>query len=240
MYDLGIVIPTYNEKDNIDNILNVLNNVFIDDKYKVKILVMDDSSPDGTGELIREYIDSKKSKLDLELIVRSGKQGLASAYIQGFQYLVDKFNPNFVMSIDADLSHNPTYIPYMLEMAKLQGLDLVIGSRYIEGGGVKNWGLYRKLISKMGSLYAKTILQVPINDLTGGFNLYKSKILNEINLDSIKAHGYLFQIEMKYRISKISKKILEFPIIFTDRVNGKSKMSKMIILEALVGVWKIR
>lgn len=241
MYNLGIVIPTYNEKDNIVKMLDLLNSNLNNKGHKIIILIMDDSSPDGTSKIVQEYISNHKIEdITTELKVRAGKEGLATAYTQGFQYLIDNYNPEFLLSIDADLSHNPKYIIPMLEKITKENLDLVIGSRYVTGGGVENWGFVRKMLSKGGSIYAKTILGVAINDLTGGFNLYRSSIFKSIILDHIKARGYLFQIEMKYRTTKAGYKVSEYPIIFTDRINGKSKMSKKIILEALLGVWGLR
>jgi dolichol-phosphate mannosyltransferase len=241
MYNLGIVVPTYNEKDNIINLIDQLSSNLKDKSINTILLIMDDSSPDGTGEIVRDYINNHNFDfLTIELKVRAGKQGLASAYTQGFQYLIDNYSPSYLLSLDADLSHDPKYIPLMYNLIDKENQDLIVGSRYVDGGGVLNWGIFRKMISKGGSLYAKTILGININDLTGGFNMYRSSLFDTIELSSINAHGYLFQIEMKYRVSKITNNYKEFPIIFADRVNGKSKMSKLIILEAFLGVWKLK
>jgi dolichol-phosphate mannosyltransferase len=241
LYNIGIVTPTYNEKDNILDMLNLLNASLSNSGLKCVILVMDDSSPDGTSQIVSDYISNFKSdNITLELKVRAGKQGLATAYTQGFAYLIEKYEPEFVMSIDADLSHNPKYIPKMYQKAIIEQADLVVGSRYVKGGGVKNWGIDRKVLSKGGSLYAKTILGVGINDFTSGFNLYNTKIFKKLDLDKVNARGYFFLIEMKYKIYKLGFKVVEFPIVFVDRVNGASKMSKSIFMEAVTGVIKLR
>jgi dolichol-phosphate mannosyltransferase len=241
MYNLGMVVPTYNEKDNIINIIEKVVTELKDKNINIVLLVMDDSSPDGTGEIVREYINTHSYDfLTLELKVRAGKQGLATAYTQGFRYLIDNYNPTYVMSMDADMSHDPKYVAPMLTKMENDNLDLIVGSRYVEGGGVVNWGPQRKAISRFGSLYAKSILGSRLNDMTGGFNIYRANVFNSIDLTEIKAHGYLFNIEMKHRVNKITTRIAEHPIIFVDRVNGKSKMSRMIILEAFTGVWGLR
>jgi dolichol-phosphate mannosyltransferase len=240
-YNLGLVVPTYNESENILNLMNLLVDNLNTKEIVTKVLIMDDSSPDGTSDIVKEYIQNNVfDNISFELKTRPGKQGLATAYTQGFSYLIEQFNPTYVMSIDADLSHNPKYIYPMYETIIESQSDLLIGSRYVKGGGVENWGPVRKFISRGGSLYSKLILSVNINDLTGGFNLYKSTIFQKLKLEDINASGYLFQIEMKYRTKKLGFKVNEFPIIFTDRVNGQSKMSKSIFAEALIGVIKLK
>lgn len=241
MYNLGIVIPTYNEKDNIINLLSLVVDNLEQKDMKTFVLIMDDNSPDGTKDLVANFIENNTFKnIKFELKVREGKQGLATAYTQGFEYLINNQKADVVMSLDADLSHNPKYIYPMYELLIKTNKDLIVGSRYIEGGGIENWGPQRKFISKAGSLYAKTILGSPINDLTGGFNLYRSRVFDIVKLESINARGYLFQIEMKHRMVAAGFKELEYPIIFSDRVNGQSKMTKSIIFEALTGVWKLK
>jgi dolichol-phosphate mannosyltransferase len=241
MLNLGIVIPTYNEIDNIDTLLNSLTLELESTELKTRILIMDDSSPDGTGEKITKWIkDHDFKNTIIELHTRAGKQGLASAYTQGFSYLIERFQPEFLLSMDADMSHNPEYIEGMVNKMKNENLDLVVGSRYIKGGGVVNWGWIRKLISRGGSIYAKKVLGMNINDLTGGFNLYRRSVFNRLDLDNIKAQGYLFQIEMKYRTAQNKFILGEYPIIFADRVNGQSKISKFIIIEALLGTIGLR
>lgn len=227
-----IIIPTYNEKDNITSIIDEIEIVMKD--YDISILVVDDASTDGTVELIENKIFLYNN---IHLLKRNGKFGLASAYIDGFKYGIELGFDTFIQ-MDADFSHNPSYIPVMLE--KLETNDVVIGSRNIKGGKIYGWGIIRNLISKGGSLYSKIILNCPINDLTGGFNGWHLDILNKINLDSIISKGYCFQIEMKYKAFKNKAKIVEFPIVFEDRKFGKSKMSKSIFFEALFNILKIR
>ncbi len=235
---LGIVVPTYNEKDNISDLLNLIKENIAKLDVKTTVLVMDDSSPDGTADIVGQLQTELNGKnFEIKLKVREGKQGLATAYTQGFAIIQP--DVDYLMSMDADLSHQPKYIKNFLAKAK-EGFDLIIGSRYIQGGGVVDWGVVRKLISKMGSLYSKTILGVKINDFTGGYNMYKSELLNKKFLDGVKARGYLFQIEMKYRLAKQGVKFAENPIIFPDRTKGQSKISKKIIIEAFLGVWKLK
>ena len=235
---LGIVVPTYNEKDNISDLLNLIKENVAKLDAKTTVLVMDDSSPDGTADIVGQLQTKLNGKnFEIKLKVREGKQGLATAYTQGFAIIQP--DVDYLMSMDADLSHQSKYIKNFLAKAK-EGFDLIIGSRYIQGGGVIDWGVVRKLISKMGSLYSKTILGVKINDFTGGYNMYKSELLNKKFLDGVKARGYLFQIEMKYRLAKQGVKFAENPIIFPDRTKGQSKISKKIIIEAFLGVWKLK
>lgn len=240
MYTLGIVTPTYNEISNIPILIEQLDSVVSANKIKTKLLIVDDSSPDGTAFLVKDLINKFQSEyLTIDLLERTGKNGLSTAYIQGFGKIIDECE--FLLSLDADLSHQPKYIPQFLSLAKAHELDFVIGSRYIKGGGVENWSLIRKLISRFGSLYSSFILGVGINDFTGGYNLYKSAFVKRFDLEnSIKATGYLFQIEMKYKMFKFAGKFIESPIIFPDRVFGESKMSGSIIKEAAIGVIKMK
>ena len=225
-----IIIPTYNEKDNIDKIIN---EIFLQSIDNLEILIVDDNSADGT----KEILDKLKSQNKINLIERSSKQGLASAYIEGFKYAIEH-NFDFIIQMDADFSHNPKYLNEII--SNLKTYDVVIASRNIEGGNTKGWSLFRNLISKCGSNYARLILNCPINDLTGGFNGWRREILNKINLDKIISKGYLFQVEMKYKAYKSKAKIIEIPIIFEQRKHGKSKMSLSIFFEALFNVIKIR
>ncbi|ACL70248.1 polyprenol monophosphomannose synthase [Halothermothrix orenii] len=227
-----IIIPTYNERENIKDLLREVFNINED----IDILVVDDNSPDGTAELVKE-LKEQKYKTRLHLLVREGKLGLASAYITGFKWAL-KHNYQYIFEMDADFSHNPVYIPDFLE--KLKNYDLVLGSRYVEGGGVKDWGLIRKIMSRGGSLYARLILNLPYHDLTGGFKGFRREVLEAIDLDSVKSEGYSFQIEMTYRAHLKGFNIKETPIIFEDRTLGKSKMSKKIFMEAVFMVWWLR
>lgn len=228
-----IVIPTYNE---IENIKEIISKDF-DINPDVSILVVDDNSLDGTGALVDNLIKDKVFGDRLHILHRSGKLGLGTAYIQGFQWAMENGFDIFI-SQDADFSHNPIYIKDMLDAIK-NGADVCIGSRYVKNGGVKNWGIGRKIISKGGSLYARFLLLSSIKDLTGGYNCYTRKSLEKINLKTIISNGYCFQIEMKFRNILAGLKIVEIPIIFEDRRVGKSKMSKKIFFEAMLNVVKM-
>lgn len=229
-----IIIPTYNERENIkDLIFSVFQSL---KKNPCHILVIDDNSPDGTYTLLEE-LKKNQFKNKISLIKRERKLGLGTAYIKGFQWGLDRGYDLFI-EMDADFSHNPVYLPEMIKLS--ESYDFIIGSRYVTGGGIKGWGKKRKLISKGGSLYAKTILSCPINDLTGGYNLWQKKVLLDIDINNIISEGYSFQIEMKYRAYKRGFKFYEFPIIFEDRALGLSKMSKKIIREAIIAVWKLK
>ena len=227
-----IIIPTYNEEQNIKEIIDKIEQVL--NSVDFSILVVDDNSKDKTPFLVSE---SMKKYSNIMLLNRNGKLGLASAYIDGIKYGIEKGFDSFI-EMDADFSHNPKYLPIMFE--NLSNYDLVIGSRNIKDGSVVGWGLARNIISKGGSLYSKLILNCPINDLTGGFNGWKLDLINKIGLDNIISKGYCFQIEMKYRAYKNNAKIKEFPIIFEDRKYGKSKMSKQIFIEAFLNIIKLK
>lgn len=232
MEKLLIIIPTYNEAQNIKSFLEKIYNSCKNIDYS--ILVVDDNSPDKTAEIVKDWsLDHQ----NCYLLSREKKEGLGKAYIAGFKWGLER-GYNFFCQIDADFSHSPEYIPLFL--GKIKNYDFIIGSRYVKGGSVKGWGILRKIISRGGSLYSKIILSSKINDFTGGFNLWSKKVLECINLDSLYSSGYSFQIEMKYRASKKGFKFYEYPIIFIDRENGKSKMSKSILFEAIINVLKLR
>lgn len=227
-----IVIPTFNEELNIKNIIERICDTL--KGYDFGILIVDDNSKDSTAQIVK----SMQSNFDnLYLLQRGGKYGLASAYIDGFKYGADLGFKAFIQ-MDADFSHNPEYLPIFFD--KLKENDVIIASRNISGGKVLNWGFFRNLISKGGSLYSRLILKCPIKDLTGGYNGWRLDILNKIGLNNIISRGYAFQIEMKYRAYKSEAQILEFPIVFEDRKFGKSKMNKRIFFEALLNVIKIK
>jgi len=228
-----IIIPTYNERDNIEQLLNVVFKTL--KKIPVNILVIDDNSPDETYAIVEKLM--KKHRKKLFLVKRKEKSGLGTAYVYGFKWGLSRGYENFI-EMDADFSHKPEYLKHMIELSSKY--DFIIGSRYVKGGGIEGWGLYRRILSRAGSLYSKTILGCSINDLTGGFNLWKKKVLLGIDVKNIISEGYSFQIEMKYRAFRKGFKFQELPIIFTDRTLGVSKMSKAIILEAAVAVWKFR
>ncbi len=225
-----VVIPCYNEAGNIREI--------IAEDFKlnpdIHILIVDDNSPDGTADIVDELIASGEYENKLHIMKRAGKLGLGTAYIEGFTLGLANGYDIFI-SQDADFSHNPIYIEEMMELVE-KGSDLVIGSRYTKGGGVRNWGFVRRLISRGGSLYARILLLSKVNDFTGGYNCYTRKSLELINLSTIISNGYCFQIEMKFRNVLAGLKILETPIIFEDRRVGQSKMSKKIFIEALFNV----
>jgi len=227
-----IIIPTLNEAENISLIIREINSVLLNQTFS--ILIVDDASNDGTQEVINEL---QKEFNNLFILKREAKLGLASAYIDGFKFGIEKGFDAFIQ-MDADFSHNPKYLLQMFD--KLKNNDVVIASRNIKGGKTLGWSLIRTLISKGGSIYSRLILNCPIKDLTGGFNGWKRDVLEKINLDKIISRGYSFQIEMKYKAYKNKAKIIEFPIIFEDRKFGKSKMSKTIFFEALLNVIKIK
>lgn len=227
-----IIIPTYNERQNIEPLFETIFTVSND----VHILVVDDNSPDKTYELVEELQQSRY--LDkVFLIKRTGKLGLGTAYVAGFKWALSH-GYDYIMEMDADFSHDPVYINDFLREIKIA--DLVIGSRYVPGGGVVNWGVGRKFISRGGSLYSRTILGLPLHDITGGYKCFRREVLENINLDSIKSNGYSFQVEMNYRTYLKGFRIKEIPIIFEDRRVGQSKMSRRIFLEAILMVWRLR
>lgn len=228
--DSLVIIPTYNECENIPQLLpQVLAHSWL------SVLVVDDGSPDGTGDIVAAAMQDEPR---LHLIQRAGKQGLGTAYLAGFRYGLER-GAEYLFEMDADFSHDPRYLPD-LQRAAEAAYDLVIGSRYVAGGGTTDWGLVRQLISRGGNLYARLILSVPVIDMTGGFRCYRSRTLRAIDLDKVRSNGYSFQIEMAYRVHRAGLRIGEIPIIFPDRRVGASKMSKSIVREALINVVKLR
>ena len=234
-----IVIPTYNE---IQNLKGLLENVFkvvdakahLYDVSLVNVLVVDDNSPDGTGKLADE-LSKKDSRI--QVLHRTQKNGLGKAYVAGFAWGLDR-GFDAICEMDADFSHNPVYLPEFWRL--LKEYDVVVGSRYVPGGGVRNWGLSRKIISRGGSLYARAILGMPMNDMTGGYNAWRRKVLEDVDISALRSEGYAFQIELKWRAWKKGFKLTEFPILFEDRTAGKSKMSKKIVVEAMMRVAGMR
>ncbi len=233
MTDRIIIIPTYKEKENIEKIIRYVFS--LPDEFH--ILVIDDNSPDGTADIVKCLIQEFPDKLFLEQ--RTGKLGLGTAYIYGFHWCI-KNNYEFVFEMDADFSHNPTDLIRLYNACINQQADLAIGSRYCNGVNVVNWPMSRVLTSYYGSMYVRLVLRTPIRDNTAGFVCYRKKVLETIDFTKIKHIGYGFQIEMKYIIWKLGFKIIEVPIIFTDRQEGTSKMSKGIFKEAIFGVIKLR
>ena len=225
-----IVVPTYNESENIRTLVPSI----LSANPSVEILVVDDNSPDGTAQIVREM---QKSNSQLHLLLREKKQGLGRAYVAGFNWGLERGFETLV-EMDADFSHRPVDLAKLL--SEMKGYDFIVGSRWVSGGATENWGLMRKMISKGGSLYARGILGYPIQDWTGGFNAYRAHTLRAIGLERVQSEGYSFQIELKFRALKQGFKGLEVPILFADRKAGQSKMSSRIVLEALYRVWKIR
>jgi dolichol-phosphate mannosyltransferase len=226
-----VVIPTYNEAANVERIVRAaaaeLQRV-ADSEFR--ILVVDDGSPDGTGAIA----DRLAAELDvLEVLHRGAKDGLGQAYLAGFDRALQG-GAQFVIEMDADFSHDPTYLGALLAAA--QEADVVLGSRYVAGGGVRNWGLLRRFVSAGGSWYARVLLGVDVRDLTGGFKCYRRAVLERIDLDAIESKGYAFQIETTYRALRAGFRVKEVPITFADREAGGSKMSKAIVVEA---IWKV-
>lgn len=226
-----IIIPTYNELENIGPITQAI----FENLPETDILIVDDNSPDGTGKKADELAAADSR---IQVMHREGKQGLGKAYLAGFKWALER-PYKFIFEMDADFSHDPKRLPAFLEAAK-DGADLVLGSRYVDGGGTVNWGLSRKIISRGGSLYARTILGIPINDVTGGFKCFRREVLEGIGLDEVMSVGYSFQVELNYRAVRRGFKVREIPITFEDRKVGKSKMSRKIFLEAMTMVWKLR
>lgn len=226
-----IVIPTYNEIENLKPLVESIKAVTPE---SVSLLVVDDGSPDGTGQLANTLAEQSDR---VHVLHRSKKLGLGTAYLAGFQWGLSQDFEAFI-EMDADFSHDPKYLPRLLELLSLY--DVVIGSRYVSGGGVLNWGIGRKILSRGGSLYARTILAAPIRDFTGGFNGWRRHVLESVDLPSLHSDGYSFQIELKYRAFLKKFRITEFPIVFEDRKIGESKMNRAIVLEALQKVWRFR
>jgi len=226
-----IVVPTYNERDNVPAIARR----FLDALPGCELLFVDDNSPDGTGDLLDELA---RTEPRIHVMHRAGKLGLGTAYVEGFTWGLQR-DYGYFFEMDADGSHDPKYLPGMLALAE-DGADVVIGSRYVPGGGTVNWGLGRKMISRGGSLYARTILGIDVRDVTAGFCCWRRAALEAIDLPSITSNGYSFQIEMKYRALKHGMKLVETPIQFVDRRVGQSKMSRTIFAEALLKVWALR
>ena len=227
-----VIIPTYNEKENIGDLLQKVSSLPIE----FDILFIDDNSPDGTADLIRE---AQKSKPNIFLLEREGKLGLGTAYLVGFKWALKKDYP-YIFEMDADLSHNPSDLIRLYEALKKDEADLAIGSRYVSGVNVINWPLGRVLLSYLASVYVRVITGMKIMDTTAGFKGYRKEVLKTLNLDKIKLKGYGFQIEMKFHTFKYGFKIVEIPIIFTNRVKGASKMSGGIFHEALWGIISLK
>jgi dolichol-phosphate mannosyltransferase len=225
-----VVLPTYDESENLAQIAPAI----LAADPRLDILVVDDNSPDGTGAIADELAAREPR---IAVLHRQRKEGLGRAYLAGFAEALGR-GYGRILEMDADFSHDPSRLPALLEAS--DRADLVLGSRYVEGGGTENWGLGRRLLSKAGSLYARAILGLPIRDLTGGFKCFRREVLEAIDLPSVRSSGYAFQIELTYRTVRRGFVVREIPITFADRRVGKSKMSRRIVAEALWMVWKIR
>jgi len=228
-----IIIPTFNELENIQLMIDAVLN---QNQY-LHLLVVDDSSPDGTAEVVKNNLVRYANRLFLE--EREEKQGLGTAYIHGFKWAL-KRDYEFIFEMDADFSHDPNDLPDLYDVCAKQGADLVIGSRYVKGVNVVNWPMSRILLSYFASKYVRMVTRMNIHDTTAGFICYRASLLRKINLDKIKFVGYAFQIEMKFKAFLLKATIVELPVIFTDRSRGQSKMSSSIINEAVLGVMKMK
>ncbi len=233
MSDSLVIIPTYNEKENIEKILRTVFNL---DKA-FDILVVEDNSPDGTADIVKSLMEEFKDRLFI--MERKGKLGLGTAYIDGFKWALER-SYEYVTEMDADFSHNPKDLVRLYDALKDTDADVAVGSRYIKGVNVVNWPMGRVLMSYYASKYVRIVTGMNIMDTTAGFVCWSRKVLETINLDKVKFVGYAFQIEMKYTAVKLGFKVVEVPIIFTDRTEGESKMNKSIFREAVLGVVQLR
>ena len=225
-----IIIPTYNELENLPRLLPEV----LSKEEGIHILIVDDNSPDGTAAFVENEM---KNNNRIHLIKRPSKQGLGTAYIAGFKFAIQN-GYDFVFEMDADFSHDPKEIPRFLD--EIKNSDVILGSRYINGVNVINWPMRRLLLSSFANLYTRFITGMPVHDATGGYKCFRRKVLEAINLEKVTSNGYAFQIEMSFKAWKKGFKLKEIPIIFVDRVKGKSKMSRKIVREAVTMVWKLR
>ncbi len=226
-----IIIPTYDESENIERLTRTLLSM----DNGIEILVVDDNSPDGTGDIV-ESIASVDNRV--HLLRRPGKMGLGSAYITGFKWALANTDAAYIFEMDADFSHDPDAVPQFLD--KIRNVDLVLGSRYLHGVTVVNWPLSRLILSIGANIYTRIVTGLPLRDATGGFKCFRREVLQSLPLDKIKSDGYSFQIEVNYVVWKKGFKIIEIPVVFVDRRSGTSKMSKRIVWEAVFLVWKLR
>lgn len=225
-----VVLPTFNEKENLPRIIPAI----IAALPSAEILVVDDLSPDGTGTIADEWA-AKNNRI--HVLHRDGERGLGRAYLHGFTWALQRPYTH-IFEMDADFSHQPHYLPILLQAA--QEADVALGCRYMPGGGIEGWGVHRLLISKGGNAYARRVLQLPFRDLTGGFKCFRRKALEAIDFSRIRSNGYNFQIEMTWYMHKAGMSFREIPIVFPDRTQGDSKMNVSIFHEALLGVWRLR
>lgn len=226
-----IIIPTYNEAENIIPLITELFRVL---PHDIRILVVDDNSPDGTADLVKDYMTKE---LRVELMIRSGKRGFSSAYQAAFRKVLDEAKDDFIVTMDADFSHNPHYIPELV--TECHNHDLVIGSRYVKGGGIRDWELWRRFLSWCGNLYVRLIIGSPIHDCTSGFSCMRTDFLRQVPYERVAANGYAWWFALRHMFYRRGAAIKEIPIIFTDRKLGKSKISTHIIYEGLIEPWLI-
>lgn len=227
-----VIIPTYNEAENVIKIINEILTKTSKD-YLFNVLIVDDNSPDGTAKLVEELKND-----NVFLIKREKKAGLGTAYVEGFKFAINK-QYDYVFEMDADFSHDPKYLPEFIENIE-KGYDLVVGSRYVNGVSVINWPIGRLMLSYFANIYTRVVTGLKVNDTTAGFMCYRVEKLKQIDLDKVKSNGYSFQIEMKFKFFKKGFKILEIPILFVERRAGVSKMSKKVVYEAMIMVWKLK
>ncbi len=225
--DVWVILPTYNEAENLERIVGAVLEHLPSSR---RVLIVDDNSPDGTGEIAERLAEADES---VAVLHRERKEGLGPAYLAGFRVALEG-GAERIIEMDADFSHDPGYLPGLIEAT--ERADLAIGSRYVPGGGITEWGPLRRFISRGGSAYARAALGLPVKDLTGGFKCFRRIVLETIDLDTIEARGYAFQVETTYRAIKSGFRVVEVPIVFKDRVDGTSKMSKSIVAEAM---WRV-
>jgi dolichol-phosphate mannosyltransferase len=225
-----VVLPTYNERDNLEPLVRAVRAELSEAAPDHTVLVVDDSSPDGTGELADRLAEADPH---VRVLHRPRKDGLGQAYLAAFEVALDA-GAELILEMDADFSHDPSYLPRMIAAAATA--DVVLGSRYVPGGGTRNWGRLRRFVSQGGSWYARTVLRLPVRDLTGGFKCFRRAVLEALDLSQVRSQGYGFQVELTYRALQLGFRVVEVPIVFTDRRVGQSKMSRRIVLEAM---WRI-
>jgi dolichol-phosphate mannosyltransferase len=225
-----VCLPTYNERENLERMLRALSDKGVD------VLVIDDNSPDGTGEIA----DRLANELDyVSVLHRDKKEGIGRAYIAAFEQLLREGDAELILEMDCDFSHDPADVPRLIAAVE-EGADLALGSRYVAGGGTRNWGLIRRIVSRGGSFYARAMLGLHVRDLTGGFKCFRRHVLETLDLDAIDSMGYAFQVETTYRVIRRGFTVVEVPIVFADRTEGTSKMSRAIFLEAVARVPALR
>ena len=231
--DALVIVPTYNEADNIGRVINLV----LAQPTPFSILVVDDNSKDGTADVVREAMSDAPNRVDL--IERAGKLGLGTAYLRGFRYALER-EYTYICEMDADLSHDPDDLPRLVEAVRSGEADLAIGSRYVGGVRVIDWPLPRLVLSYAAGIYTRTITRMPIRDVTAGFKCFHRRVLEALPLDRVNSDGYAFQVEMHYRTWRAGFNIKEIPVIFTERTEGQSKMSRAIVREAAMKVWELR